>query len=208
MTKDIGASFGIQLVNGKKKNTAMGEMLFTHFGISGPIILSLSGGAVDALRSDHTVNVSIDLKPALDETKLEDRLLRDFNQQGKKHFQTFLKGLLPRKLISVCIELTGINGDKPCHQITVAERRILRTWLKDFRLAVTGYRPLAEAIITAGGVNTREVDPRTMGSKLVQGLYFCGEVLDIEADTGGFNLQAAFSTGWIAGRHCGSSARP
>ena len=194
------------IVNGKKGNAAMGEMLFTHFGVSGPIILSLSGDTVDALRSNHTVAISLDLKPALDEAKLEDRLLRDFAQQGKRHFQTFLKGLLPRKLIPVCIELTGINEDKNCHQITSAERRILRTWLKDFRLAVTGYRPLTEAIITAGGIDTREVDPRTMGSRLVRGLYFSGEVLDIAADTGGFNLQAAFSTGWLAGRHCGSSA--
>lgn len=194
-------------VDGKKKNTAMGEMLFTHFGISGPIILSLSGDAVDALQSNHTVAVSIDLKPALDEAKLEDRLLRDFAQQGKKYFHTFLKGFLPRKLIPVCIELTGLNSDKLCHQITSAERKILRTWLKDFRLTVTGHRPLNEAIITAGGVDTKEVDPRTMESKLVKGLYFCGEVLDLAADTGGFNLQAAFSTGWLAGRHCGSSVR-
>ena len=195
------------MVNGKKKSTAMGEMIFTHFGVSGPIILSLSGNAVDALRSNQSVAVSIDLKPTLDEAKLEDRLLRDFAQQGKKYFKTYLKELLPRKLIPVCIELTGINGDKLCHQITAAERRLLLMWLKDFCLPVTGHRPLAEAIITAGGVDTREINPRTMESKLVHGLYFSGEVLDIAADTGGFNLQAAFSTGWLAGRHCGSSAR-
>ncbi|HEU19832.1 MAG TPA: NAD(P)/FAD-dependent oxidoreductase [Deltaproteobacteria bacterium] len=194
------------MVNGKKKSTAMGEMIFTHFGVSGPIILSLSGNAVDALRSNQSVAVSIDLKPALDEAKLEDRLLRDFAQQGKKYFKTYLKELLPRKLIPVCIELTGINGDKLCHQITATERRMLLMWLKDFCLPVTGHQPLAEAIITAGGVDTREINPRTMESKLVHGLYFSGEVLDIAADTGGFNLQAAFSTGWLAGRHCGLSS--
>lgn len=195
------------MVNGAKKSTEAGEMLFTHFGLSGPIILTLSGAIVDALRSRRSVTISLDLKPAIDESKLDDRLRRDLNQQGKRQFQTFLRGLLPRKLIPICIELTGINGDTFCHQITASERKVLRTWLKDFRLPVTGHRPLAEAIITAGGVNTREVDPRTMESKITRGLYFSGEVLDIAADTGGFNLQAAFSTGWLAGRQCGLSVR-
>ncbi|MBN2255027.1 MAG: NAD(P)/FAD-dependent oxidoreductase [Deltaproteobacteria bacterium] len=195
------------MINGVKKSAATGEMLFTHFGLSGPIILSLSGDIVDALRSRNTVTVSIDLKPALDEAKLDDRLLRDLNQQGRKLFQTFLRGLLPRKLIPVCVELTTIDENKLCHQITAAERRILRTWVKDFRLPVTGHRPLTEAIITAGGVDTKEVDPRTMESKIIRGLYFSGEILDIVADTGGFNLQAAFSTGWVAGRQCGLSVR-
>ena len=186
--------------NGQKQAEAFGEMLFTHFGVSGPIILSLSRQVVDALRLGQRVILAIDLKPALDEGKLDARLLRDLDAHGKQQFRTLLKGLLPRKLVPACIDLTGIPSDKRAHQITSEERQRLRTWLKDFRLEVTGHRPFAEAIITAGGVDTREVDPRTMASRLVEGLYFAGEVLDVDADTGGYNLQAAFSTGWVAGR--------
>ena len=192
-------------VDGKKEVEAFGEMLFTHFGISGPIILSLSKQAVDALRLGRSVILSIDLKPALDERKLDARLLRDLDAHGKQQFRTLLKGLLPKKLIPVCIDLTAISPHKPGHQITAQERERLRTWLKDFRLEVTGYRSFAEAIITAGGVDTREVDPRTMASRLVGGLYFAGEVLDVDADTGGYNLQAAFSTGWLAGQFAARS---
>jgi len=187
-------------VNGKKRAEQFGEMLFTHFGLSGPIILSLSRQVVDALRLGQSVTISIDLKPALDERKLDARLLRDLDGHGKQRFRTLLKELLPRKLIPVCIDATSISPDKAGHQITAQERKRLRTWLKDFRLEVTGHRPFAEAIITAGGVDTREVNPRTMASRLVEGLYFAGEVLDVDADTGGYNLQAAFSTGWVAGR--------
>ncbi len=187
-------------VNEQKQAEAFGEMLFTHFGVSGPIILSLSRQVVDALRLGQRVILSIDLKPALDEGKLDARLLRDLDAHGKRHFRTLLKGLLPSKLIRVCIDLTGIPPDKVAHQITSEERKRLRTWLKGFRLEVTGHRPFTEAIITAGGVDTREVDPRTLASRLVEGLYFAGEVLDVDADTGGYNLQAAFSTGWLAGR--------
>ncbi len=185
---------------GKKLGQEFGEMLFTHFGLSGPIILSLSRTVVDALREGQEVTVSIDLKPALDEQKLDARLLRDLDTHGKQQFRTLLKELLPAKLIPVCIDLTGIPADKMGHQITAAERRRLRAWLKDFRLQVTGHRPLAEAIVTAGGVETAEIDPRTMASRRVSGLYFAGEVIDVDADTGGYNLQAAFSTGWLAGR--------
>jgi len=189
------------MVNGKKKRQDMGEMLFTHFGVSGPLILSLSGQAVDALDTHAHVELSLDLKPALDDRKLDARILRDLNAHGKQQFTTFLKGLLPRKLIPVCVELTGIPPEKVANQITGSERRRLRQWLKDVRLDVRGYRPFTEAIITAGGVTTREVDPSTMESRHVKGLFFAGEVLDIEADTGGYNLQAAFSTGYVAGRH-------
>jgi predicted Rossmann fold flavoprotein len=192
-------------VNGEKQAEAFGEMLFTHFGVSGPIILSLSRQVVDALRLGQAVSLSIDLKPALDEGKLDARLLRDLDAHGKQHFRTLLKGLLPSKLIPICIDLMGIPPDKMAHQITSEERGRLRTWLKDFRLEVTGHRPFPEAIITAGGVGVREVDSRTLASRLVEGLYFAGEVLDVDADTGGYNLQAAFSTGWVAGR---SAARP
>jgi predicted flavoprotein YhiN len=187
-------------VSGKKQAQAFGEMLFTHFGLSGPIILSLSRQVVDALRLGQRVVLSIDLKPALDERKLDARLLRDLDAHGKQQLRTLLKGLLPSKLIPVCMDLTSISPGKAGHQITTQERKRLRTWLKDFRLEVTGHRPFTEAIITAGGVDTREVNPRTMASRLVEGLYFAGEVLDVDADTGGYNLQAAFSTGWVAGR--------
>ena len=186
--------------NGERRAERFGEMLFTHFGVSGPIILSLSKHAVDAMRLGQEVGLSIDLKPALDEQKLDARLLRDLDAHGKQQFRALLRGLLPRKLIPVCIDLMGIPPHKPGNQITAEERGRLRTWLKDFHLEVIGYRPFTEAIITAGGVDTKEVDPRTMGSRLVKGLYFAGEVLDMDADTGGYNLQAAFSTGWVAGR--------
>jgi predicted Rossmann fold flavoprotein len=186
-------------VDGRQQADAFGEMLFTHFGVSGPMILYLSKQAVDALHAKQRVELSIDLKPALDKKKLDARLLRDFDTQGKKHFQNLLKALLPSKLIPVCIDAVGIPADKPAHQITTKERTRLRKWLKDFRLQVTRARSIEEAIVTAGGVALDEVDPRTMASRLVKGLYFAGEVLDLDANTGGFNLQAAFSTGWVAG---------
>jgi hypothetical protein len=192
-------SVGVWL-EGQKQAEAFGEMLFTHFGVSGPIILSLSRQIVDALRRGQEVFLSIDLKPALDHPKLDARLLRDLDAHGKRQFRTLLKGLLPSKLIPVCMDLVGIPSDRPGHQITAEERKRLRMWLKDFRLQVTGYRSFAEAIITAGGVDTAEVDPHTMASRVVDRLYFAGEVLDVDADTGGYNLQAAFSTGWVAGR--------
>jgi predicted Rossmann fold flavoprotein len=188
------------LVDGKKKDEAFGEMLFTHFGLSGPVILSLSGRVTDFLNLGGSVTISIDLKPALDESKLDERLLRDLDAHGKRMFRTLLEGLLPGKLIPVCMDLTDIPPDRKGHQITARERGRLRAWLKDFRIDVSGTRPLSEAIITAGGINTEEIDPRTMASRLVGGLYFAGEVMDIDADTGGYNLQAAFSTGWLAGR--------
>jgi hypothetical protein len=177
-----------------------GEMLFTHFGVSGPIILTMSRAIVDALQAGRRVILSIDLKPALDEEKLDARLLRDFDRHGKRQYSTLLEGLLPKSLIPICIEQTRIPLTRPGHQITAEERERLRTWLKDFRLEVTGHLPIAAAIVTAGGVDTREIDPRSMASRRVEGLYFAGEVIDVDADTGGYNLQAAFSTGWLAGR--------
>jgi len=192
------------LVNGKKQAETLGEMLFTHFGLSGPIILHLSRQIVDALRLRKEVVISIDLKPGLSERKLEARLLRDFNARGTRQLRTILKELLPSKLIPICLDLVEIPGNVTGNQITTTERRKLRKWLKDFRLEVTGHRPFEEAIITAGGVNLKEIDPRTMESRLVKGLYFAGEVLDLDGPTGGYNLQAAFSTGWLAGR----SVRP
>lgn len=188
------------LVDGQHEYTAFGEMLFTHFGLSGPIILSLSRSIVDALSTGKVVEASIDLKPALNDAKLDARLLRDLDRAGTKQFKNILKGLLPRKMIPVCIDMVAIPPEKVANQLTASERERLRTWLKDFRLTIIGHRPIAQAIVTAGGVDTREIDPRTMQSKLVKGLYFAGEVIDLDADTGGYNLQAAFSTGWLAGR--------
>ena len=196
------------LVGEQIEADAFGEMLFTHFGVSGPIVLSLSRQIVDGLRSGQGVTLSIDLKPALDEIKLDNRLLRDLDTLGKRQYRTLLAGLLPRKLIPICIEQTAIAPDKIGGQITARERERLALWLKGFRLAATGHRPFSEAIVTAGGVDTREVDPRTMASKLVGGLYFAGEVLDVDGDTGGYNLQAAFSTGWVAGQSAADASAP
>lgn len=193
-------------VDGKKHGEEMGEMLFTHFGLSGPIILTLSKAAVQAVDEKRKVEVLIDLKPALDPAKLDARLLRDLNGHGKMHVDNLLRGLLPPKLIPVCLEQTGLDPDKAAHQISAEERKRLRTWLKELRFAVTGYRPLREAIVTAGGVDLSEVNPKTMESRLCPGLYLAGEVLDMDADTGGYNLQAALSSGYLAG--LSAAARP
>jgi hypothetical protein len=187
-------------IDGGKQSEAFGDMLFTGFGVSGPIVLTLSRQIVDALRSSRWVELSIDLKPALDHPTLDARLPGDIAASPKRHFHNMLRDLLPSSLIPVCVDLTGIPAHKPVHRITAEERQRLRLWLKDFRLEVTDHRPLREAIVTAGGVDTAQVDPHTMCSRVVEGLYFAGEVLDVDAETGGYNLQAAFSTGWVAGR--------
>jgi predicted Rossmann fold flavoprotein len=191
-------------IDDKKMIEAFGEMLFTHFGISGPIVLTHSGKIVDAIRGGKTVIVSIDLKPALDDAKLDARLLRELDLGGKQYFQTMLKRLLPSKMVEVCAHLTDISWDRPCHQITAQERRRLLILLKDFRLKVTGPLSLETGMVTMGGVSLDEVDPKTMMSKLVKGLFFAGEVLDLAGDTGGYNLQAAWSTGWLAGQNAAS----
>ncbi len=194
-------------INGKKRKEAFGELVFTEFGVSGPVILTLSGEAVAALEKGHRIVLSIDLKPALDEKKLDLRLLRDFKTRGQEPFSSFLRGLLPREMVPVCLELTGILPERKVNTISAKERRNLRTWLKDFKLDVTGHRPLAEAIVTAGGIDTREIDPRTMASRICKGLFIAGELLDIQGDTGGYNLQAAFSTGYLAGRSAAGEKR-
>jgi predicted Rossmann fold flavoprotein len=194
-------------VNGKKKKEQFGEIVFTDFGVTGPAALTLSGEAVDSLRSGKKVSLSIDLKPALDEKKLDARLQRDIAARGKEQVSRFLRGLIPREMVPVCLDLIGIpDGHLTCN-ISAKERKRLRNWLKDFRLEVVGYRPFAEAIITAGGIDTREVDPRTMESRKTKGLFIAGELLDIQADTGGYNLQAAFSTGWLAGRSAAQTTK-
>ena len=188
------------VLDGKKRAEVFGELHFMEFGLSGPVILTLSGRIVDALRAGEAVELALDLKPALDEQKLDARLRRDFEQRHAEPMASVLRGLLPRELIAVALEQNGLTGERQAGTIRAEERKRLRRWLKEYRLKVIGHRPLAEAIVTAGGVDTREVDPRTMASRLVRGLFLAGEVLDIQADTGGYNLQAAFSTGWLAGR--------
>ncbi|MGI6656961.1 MAG: NAD(P)/FAD-dependent oxidoreductase [Desulfobulbus sp.] len=187
-------------IDGKKKNELFGELAFTETGVAGPVILTLSGQAVDAMAQGSEVVLLLDLKPALDEHKLDARLIRDLQQRHQEPLATMLRGLLPREMIAFALDQTALAADRPAGGIRAAERKRLRHWLKNCRLAITGHRPLAEAIVTAGGVDTREVDPRTMASRCCAGLYFAGEILDIQADTGGYNLQAAFSTGWLAGR--------
>jgi len=188
------------VIDGRHQEQAFGELLFTHFGLSGPIILSLSRCMVDALRERRRVIVSIDLKPALSDEKLDERLKRDLDQFGRRYFQRILEGLLPRKMISVCIDQLDIPHDKPANQITSVEREKLHMWLKDFQLEILEPMPISQALVTAGGVHLKELNPKTMESRLVEGLYCAGEVLDLDGDTGGYNLQAAFSTGWVAGR--------
>lgn len=179
-----------------------GELLFTHFGLSGPIILSLSNKAAELLQrpEEGEVLMEINLKPALSEDQLDKRLQRDFAQFARKQFKNSLNDLLPAKLIDVIVDLSHIDPDKPVHQITREERARLARLLQHLTFTITATRPISEAIVTAGGVHTKEIDPRTMQSKLVPGLYLAGEVIDIDGYTGGFNLQAAFSTGYVAGR--------
>jgi predicted Rossmann fold flavoprotein len=187
-------------IDSRKKAEEFKEVMFTDFGLSGPAVLSLSKLAVDALHEKRQVEISIDLKPALDYKKLDDRLLRDIKAHGNQKYKALLKGLLPRKLIRVFVELTEIPEDLLLHQLTADQRKVLRNLLKDFRFEITGHRDFNEAIITAGGVDLKGINPNTMESRLVKGLYFAGEVMDFDADTGGFNLQAAFSTGYLAGK--------
>lgn len=187
-------------VEGKKIGHSFGEMLFTHFGLSGPVILTLSSKLTEPLDQGKRVEISIDLKPGLDHKKLDQRLLREFEEKGRKNLSNILKTLLPKKMIPVCLQQTQLSASKQGNQMTWPERQILRNWLKDFKWTIIAHRPLEEAIITQGGVSLQEVNPKDLSSRKLPGLYFSGEVLDIAADTGGFNLQAAFSTGWLAGR--------
>jgi len=184
----------------KKIDEQFGEMLFTGFGVSGPIILALSNTVVNLINNKQKVFISIDLKPALDHKRVDQRILREINDHGKQSFKNLLKKLLPRKLIPVFAEKTKILEEKQLNQINSEERKKVKMLLKDFQLEVTGYRSFDHAVVTSGGISIKEINPQTMESKLVKGLYFAGEIIDINADTGGFNLQAAFSTGWIAGR--------
>ena len=194
-------------IDGKRKDQRFGELSFTSFGLSGPIALTMSLLAVDALRQNKKVSVSLDLKPALDDAKLDARLLRDIQKRGKEPMSSVLRGLIPQKLVEICLEKTKIPSELSAGELPAGSRRALRHWLKDFRFEITGHRPIEEAIVTAGGIVTREINPNTMESKIIKDLYVVGELLDIQGDTGGYNLQAAFSTGWAAGKAAGSRAR-
>lgn len=187
------------LIDGKKKRQLFGEFHFLKYAVGGPTILTVSGEAVDALRSQKKVELAVDLKAALSEQKLDARLIRDFEKRYKEPFADVLRGLLPAKLVPLCLEATAIPPGRLVGEISKKERKTLLHWLKEQRLEVSGHRPLKEAIVTAGGVNLKEVNPKTLESKLVSGLYLAGEVLDLNGNTGGYNLQAAFSTGWLAG---------
>lgn len=176
-----------------------GEMLFTHYGLSGPIILSASFYVSDYLRKKKEIRISIDLKPALSEEELDKRIVRDFEKNTNKQFKNSLDELLPQKLIPVIIALSGIDEAKEVHQITKLERKAFVKLLKGLNVNISGTRPIEEAIVTSGGINLKEINPKTMESKLVKSLYFAGEVIDLDAFTGGFNLQIAFSTGYVAG---------
>lgn len=185
--------------DGKKLKEEFGEMLFTHFGVSGPIILSLSRTAAAELVSGSFVELVINLKPALSQEKLDQRIRRDFEEQLRKQVKNSLNGLLPAKLIPIVIDLAYLDPEKQVNQVTQEERKRLGETLQHLALTITKTRPLAEAIVTAGGVSVKEINPKTMESKLVHGLYFAGEVVDVDALTGGYNLQAAFSMGAAAG---------
>ena len=181
-----------------------GEMLFTHFGVSGPIILSSSAHLVrykeiENLLKEQKIKLIIDLKPALTEEKLNERILRDFNEEKNKEYKNSLNKLLPQKLIPVILEKSGIKYNKKVNEITKEERLKIVKLLKNFELKIQNFRPIDEAIITSGGINIKEINPKTMQSKIIPGLYFAGEIINVDGYTGGFNLQIAYSTGFVAG---------
>jgi len=186
-------------INDKRKCQKFGEITFTSTGVSGPVALTLSGIAVDSLNNANRVSLSIDLKPALDDKQLTKRLIRDFEKRSGEPVYSLLRGLIPYQLIDTCLESCGIPPDINTRAFPAKMRKRLAVWLKNFRFDISGFRGFSEAIITAGGVSLKEIDPKTMESKYIKGLFIVGELLDIHADTGGYNLQAAFSTGWLAG---------
>lgn len=188
----------------KKIYEDFGEMIFTHFGVSGPTILSSSAHLlryknVEELLANGKIVLEIDLKPALSEQQLDLRIQRDFSANKNKEFKNSLDALLPQKLIPVIVDLSGIDEDKKVNEVTKEERLKLVELLKKFNVTISGFRPLEEGIITAGGINVKEINPKTMESKIVEGLFFAGEIIDVDAYTGGFNLQIAYSTGYTAG---------
>lgn len=197
----------IRLIDAEKSKKIyedFGEMIFTHFGVSGPTILSSSAHLlryknVEELLANGKITLEIDLKPALSEQQLDLRIQRDFSANKNKEFKNSLDALLPQKLIPVIVDLSGIDEDKKVNEVTKEERLKLVELLKKFNVTISGFRPLEEGIITAGGINVKEINPKTMESKIVEGLFFAGEIIDVDAYTGGFNLQIAYSTGYTAG---------
>lgn len=196
--KNVAVSFKNN--NGKVIYDDFGEMIFTHFGVSGPVILSASRHLLSY--DFRNVDLILDLKPALTWEKLDERVQRDFDKYSRKQFKNSLDDLLPQKFIPVIIRLSEINPEKPVHQITKEERKKLVTLLKYLKITIIGARPIKEAIVTAGGIKTSEINPSTMESKKIGGLFMAGEVIDVDAYTGGFNLTIAFSTGYLAGLNC------
>lgn len=185
--------------DGKTVYKDLGEMMFTHFGLTGPLVLSASAYYVAEMSKNKNTLISIDLKPALDEETLDKRILKDFQTYQNKQFKNALDDLLPQTLIPVIVELSGINPYKAVNEVTREERKGLAALLKNLTVTPVGTRPIEEAIITSGGINTKEINASTMESKLIKNLYFAGEVIDVDAMTGGFNLQIAWSTGYLAG---------
>ncbi len=188
-------SFSIKDEKGKVLYKDFGEMLFTHFGISGPIVLSGSG----TINNRSNLKAVINLKPALNEEELDKRIQKDFDKYNNKDFKNSLNDLLPQKLIEKIVQLSGIDENKKVNSITREERKTLVHLLQNFELSIKGLRPIAEAIITSGGINVKEIDPSSMKSKIIDNLYFAGEMIDVDAYTGGFNIQIALSTGYLAG---------
>ncbi|HPE19259.1 MAG TPA: NAD(P)/FAD-dependent oxidoreductase [Tenuifilaceae bacterium] len=187
-------------INGKKQGEEFGELEVTDYGLSGPITIRLSRQIVDAINYDQKVELLLDLKPALDHSKLDARLQRDIQEFSRISLHELIRKLVPRQLVNAAIDNLGLAAQKPVSRLTADERKRIRLWLKEQRFTVTGYRSWSEAIATAGGVSLKQIDPKTMMSKLVQGLFFAGEVMDLDGSTGGFNLQIAYSTGWLAGK--------
>ena len=186
------------IIDGKSLKPEFGELQFTDSGLSGATILTLSRLLIPALNDQKTIMIDIDLKPALDHKALDKRLLRELSENANKRFITILRNPLPKDLISLCIKQVQIDPEKTGMNITAEERRKLKLWLKSLRFNISKGRSWSEAIVTAGGVDTREISPKTMESKLIKQLYFAGEIIDVDGDTGGFNLQAAFSTAYLA----------
>ena len=199
---------GIKIIDTSKNKVIyedFGEMLFTHFGVSGPVILSASAHLlryknINTLLKEQNIKLIIDLKPALSIEKLDLRIQRDFLEEKNKEYKNSLNNLLPQKLIKPVIRISEINADKKVNEITREERIKIVSILKKFTITISGFRPIEEGIVTSGGISTKEINPKTMESKLIKGLFFAGEIIDVDAYTGGFNLQIAYSTGYTAGR--------
>ncbi len=180
-------------------DSEIGDLIFTSFGVSGPLVITLSGRVGDWINKSKEVKVKIDLKPGLSHEQLDARLLREFKLNPKKGLKSVMRQLLPIRMVNLFVKLSDINPDKKVNQITHEERAKLVSLLKGWELHILRLRPIEEGMVTRGGISLKDINPRTMGSRLVKGLYFCGEMIDVDADTGGFNLQAAFSTGYLAG---------